>query len=149
MRKTKTRWRSWSQTTGDFRITKGSTHSSHQSRAQSYSLSSAKARSISLVSTLFSQSIAESHKRSQPLLPKVREEKPEQILVAHSMKQIFHELETKMIDNGGDSPGEGVAVTQEDLERKRRVMKVIENERRRYQPPSAQKRFDFCKLNFE
>jgi len=48
-----------------------------------------------------------------------------------------------MIDNGCETHGEGVAVTNEDLERKRRVMKVIENERRRYQPSSALKRFDF------
>lgn len=59
------------------------------------------------------------------------------------MKQIFHDLEAKMIDNGCETHGEGVALTDEDLERKRRVMKVIENERRRYQPTSAIERFDF------
>jgi hypothetical protein len=50
-----------------------------------------------------------------------------------------------LTENGSDAHGEGVAVTNEDLERKRRVQMVIENERRRYQPPSVLKRFDFCK----
>jgi|LauGreDrversion4_2_1035121.scaffolds.fasta_scaffold2182110_1 hypothetical protein len=47
-----------------------------------------------------------------------------------------------------EAPGEGVATNHEELERKRRVMKVVENERKRYQPHSVMKRFDYRKLDF-
>ena len=62
------------------------------------------------------------------------------------MKKIFSDLEYRMASTHlGEGAAEGIACTTEDLERKLRLMKIVENERKRYQPQGSLNRFDFCK----